>query len=134
MTIPRQLRRCASVLFLLAAACVGARPTDLGTLVRQDSTYLTPGSMRPFSGPVVRHFPDDAGRVQIEGTLEDGMWEGEFTVYHKSGRIRYQGEMSRGAPCGSWLDNREDEPAGSLYEELKRDIGSMGMYPPCPDE
>jgi hypothetical protein len=117
---------------VLTASCGPGRTTDLATLVHRDSTYLTPGSLKPFSGRVVRHFDDDPGKVQIEGTLENGVWEGEMTVYHESGRIRYQGRLSRGAPCGTWLENRDDEVTGSVFDELKKDIASMGVYPDCP--
>lgn len=120
-------------LWVAAPGCVGAPPTDLATLVQQDSAYLTPGTLEPFSGAVVRYFPDAPGGVELEGRLEDGTWEGELTVYHRSGRIRYQGSLSRGAACGAWLENRKDEAAGSLYRDLKRDIESMGVYPPCPE-
>ena len=130
------LRQLAvAALLAAAAACHGIAlgATDLGSLVRTDTTYLAPETLKPFSGHVVQHFADDPHRVQIDGTLRKGIWEGELTVYYKSGRIRYQGEMSRGAPCGAWLDNRDDEKKGSVFEELKRDIQSMGVYPPCPD-
>lgn len=118
---------------MLGASCRAVGTTDLGTLVRRDSSYLDPSTLKPFSGKVVRHFSDAPEKVQIEGTLRDGIWEGELTVYHKSGRIRYQGRMSKGAPCGAWLDNRVDASAGSMFDELKRDLQSMGVYPPCPD-
>ena len=119
----------------MTAACHGIAlgATDLDSLVRADTAYLAPETLKPFSGHVVRHFADDPHRVQVDGTLKNGMWEGELTVYYKSGRIRYQGQMTRGAPCGAWLDNRDDEKKASVFEELKRDIQSMGVYPPCPD-
>lgn len=120
-------------LVVAAPGCVGARPTDLATLVQQDSTYLTPGTLAPFSGAVVRYFPDAPGLVQLEGSLENGTWNGELTVYHRSGRIRYQGSLSRGAACGVWVENRKDEAVESLYRELKREIESMGVYTPCPE-
>ena len=107
--------------------------TDLATLVQQDSTYLTPDTREPFTGRVYRRFPDKPDQNQLVGALKDGVWEGELTVYHASGRIRYQGELHRGAPCGVWVENREDGPPGSLYQELKQEIESMGVYDPCPD-
>jgi len=127
------LRRGVAAALLCIAACSQGPPTELGTLVLRDSTYLAPGTLEPFSGRVVRHFADAPGKIQIEGTLEDGAWEGELTVYHESGRIRYQGRLSAGAPCGAWVENREDEAAGSLYLMLKQDIESMGIYPECPE-
>ncbi len=122
------------LLVVLSGSCRHLRATrDLDTLVRADTVYLDPSTHEPYSGPVARYFHDGKKRVQIEGTLRDGMWEGEMTVYHESGRIRYQGRLSKGAPCGTWLDNRDDKPPGSVFEELQRDIASMGIYPPCPD-
>lgn len=128
----RAARRWLLPLLVLAGACFRGPPTELDTLVLRDSTYLVPGTLEPFSGRVVRHFEGDSSRVQIEGTLEDGTWEGELTVYHPSGRIRYQGRLSAGSPCGAWLENRDDEETESLYLMLKRDIESMGIYPSCP--
>jgi hypothetical protein len=131
--LARLSRSALPLALLFIVSCLGHGATDLDSLVRRDSTYLAPATLRPFTGKVIRHFPGTLRHVQIEGTLENGVWEGEFTVYHPSGRIRYQGQMSKGAPCGAWLDNRDDEPAGSILDELERDIRSMGVYPPCPD-
>lgn len=118
--------------WLVAASCSAAPPTELDMLVRRDSTYLAPGTHEPFSGEVVRYFDGEPRRVQIRGTLDEGRWEGELTVYHPSGRVRYQGRLSAGAPCGAWVENREDEAAESVYQELKQEIESMGLYPDCP--
>jgi hypothetical protein len=132
--LARLSRRALPLLLLIIASCLGHGASDLDSLTRRDSTYLSPGTLQPFSGNVVRYFPGERRHAQLEGTLENGVWEGEFTVYHESGRVRYQGRMSKGAPCGAWLDNRDDEAPGSILEELERDIRSMGVYPPCPDE
>ena len=129
----RALHRAVAAVLLCLAACSDGPPAELGTLVLRDSTYLAPGTLEPFSGRVVRHFAGAPDKVQIEGTLENGTWEGELTVYHQSGRLRYQGRLSAGAPCGAWVDNRDDEEAGSVYLMLKQDIESMGIYPECPD-
>ena len=129
----RQLGIAAFLLTIAACHRIALGSTDLDSLVRTDSSYLTPETMKPFSGHVVRRFADDRHRVQIDGTLKNGMWEGELTVYYKSGRIRYQGEMSRGAPCGVWIDNRPDGDKGNALLELNRDIQSLGVYPSCPD-
>ncbi|GMV08030.1 MAG: hypothetical protein AMXMBFR53_43050 [Gemmatimonadota bacterium] len=131
--IPSRRARLLLPGLLLAAACLTSRPTDLDTLVRQDSTYVTPGTLEPFSGPVVRFFEGGEGKVQLEGTLEDGVWEGELTVFHESGRVRYQGRLAHGTPCGAWVENRDDEPVESVYQMLKQEIESMGLYDPCPE-
>lgn len=125
-------RAATCALVLVLSSCAGAPPVDLDSLVREDSTYLAPGTLEPFSGPVVRYFEEDPARVQLEGVLSEGVFEGELTVYHASGRVRYQGRLSRGAPCGAWVENREDEAAASVYEALKQEIESMGLYDPCP--
>lgn len=133
MRLARTLRSAVTLVAGLAAlSCGGGPPADLGTLVLRDSTYLEPETLEPFSGAVVRYFPGDSAGVQIEGRLDEGVWHGELTVYHPSGRIRYQGRLHRGAPCGAWVENREDEPAGSVYQMLRQEIESMGLYPECP--
>ena len=131
--IARAVGLALAVAPFLLRACTSAPPTDLNMLVRGDSTYFAPGTLEPFSGRVVRYFTNAPDKIQIEGTLENGTWEGELTVYHESGRIRYQGVMSRGAPCGAWVENREDEPAESVYQMLKQEIESLGLYPECPE-
>lgn len=134
MTIqPSRLGRFTATLVFLLAGCVGPRTADLDDLVLRDSTYRVAATLEPFTGRVVRHFASDPEKVQLEGTLRDGTWEGELTVYHESGRIRYQGRLSAGAPCGAWVENRDDDASGSVYQELKREIESMGLYPPCPE-
>lgn len=120
-------------MLLAAAACANGPPADLSTLVQQDSVYLTPDTGEPFTGRVFRRFADKPDANQIEGALQDGRWEGEFTAYHPSGRVRYQGRMHEGAPCGAWVENRDDEEAEDIYQALKQEIESMGLYPPCPE-
>lgn len=129
----RALRASTGALSLLLALGCGAGPArDLDALVLRDGLYLTPGTLLPHSGKVTRRFPGEGGGVQVEGTLRDGAWEGEFTVYHPSGRVRYEGVMSRGAPCGAWVENRPDEATSSVYGTLRQELESMGLYPPCP--
>ena len=89
--------------------------------------------MLPFSGPVFRNFPGEDGRVQLETTMRDGTWEGELTVYHETGRVRYQGEMSGGAQCGGWIENEVAAEPESVYEAIKEDLESLVMYPACPE-
>lgn len=130
-------RGAATLLALLAALLVaGCRPEPrvaLESLVVRDSVYFEPASGEPFTGRVYRSFPDDPDRVELEGRLEGGTWNGELTVYHPGGSIRYQGRLADGRPCGAWVENREEGEELSLYEELVREIESMGLYPACPD-
>ena len=113
--------------------CSVEPPSELGTLVLRDSTYLAPETLEPFSGRVLRHFADAPDKVQVEGTLANGTWEGELTVYHRSGRIRFQGRLAAGVRCGAWVENREDVELTSVYETLIQDVESMGIYPDCPE-
>lgn len=117
---------------LLLGACFGPPPRDLAELIVEDSTYLDPATQAPYAGPVFRSFPELPDVIQLESTLADGTWQGELTVYHRTGRIRYQGEMSEGVQCGAWVENDEPEVPGSLYEEIKEELESLVMYPPCP--
>ena len=118
----------------LASACSALTPErDLAELVLQDSTYLEPGSLTPYTGDVLRYFPQGPHRIQLRGHMRDGMWNGEITVYHPNGRIRYLGELADGVKCGVWTENMDPDPPKSLYRELKQEIESMGLYPPCPE-
>ena len=130
------IRRLAVVAILVpAAACSVLTPErDLTELVLQDSTYLTPEELTPYTGDVFKYFPDQKAKIQLRGHMRDGMWNGEITVYHPNGRMRYLGELANGVKCGVWTENMDPDPPGSLYKELKQEIESMGIYPPCPDD
>jgi hypothetical protein len=127
------MHRLLLLLFLAACGRIG-QEWDLSELVVQDSTYFDPVTMLPFTGHVFRNFEDDSTTAELRGELLDGTWNGELTVYHPNGRIRYMGSLSVGAQCGAWIENRDPEPPGDVFAELKQEIESMGLYPPCPDE
>ena len=119
---------------VLASGCSALTPEhNLSKLVLQDSTYLVPGTLAPYTGDVFKYFPGQEGKVQLRGHLREGMWNGELTVYHPNGRIRYLGELAAGVKCGVWTENMDPDPPKSLYKELKQEIESMGLYPPCPE-
>lgn len=126
-----RLLLCPAVLSL--AACARTPPREITELVVQDSTYLDPETMLPYSGPVFRNFPGEDGGTQLDATLRDGTWAGEFTIYHETGRIRYEGEMSGGAQCGAWIENENSVEPESAYEAIKEDLESLVIYPDCPE-
>lgn len=126
-------RRLLLLPCLLALACSTTPTRDLSDLVLQDSTYYTPETMEPYTGDVFRHFPNDPGNVELRGTLRDGTWNGELTVYHPNGRIRYMGILADGEKCGAWAENQDPDPPENVYEDLKQEIESMGLYPQCPE-
>jgi hypothetical protein len=107
-------------------------PRPLEELVVRDSTYYDPETGEPFSGPVIRRFPDDPDGIQLRGTLRDGTWTGELRVYHPNGRIRFLGSFHEGRRCGEWLEEQPAEDPGSIYERLVDEIESLSVYPPCP--
>jgi len=132
---------------LLGTGCT-QEPRDLAQLMVTDSLYVDPATGAPFSGPVVSYIdPGDRSAggeagdvpgqevkrrwVQIEGTLREGVWDGELVVYHPNGRVRYMGSFARGERCGPWVENADSTPTLSTYEELVREVESMGLYPPC---
>jgi len=43
-------------------------------------------------------------------------------------------DLSAGAPCGAWVEDRDAAEGGSIHLMLKQDIESMGLYPECPEE
>ncbi len=133
LTLPIVCRGWPVVLVLLALGGCQAPTRELTELIVQDSTYLDPETMLPFSGRVFRDFSGTGGGRQLDATMRDGTWEGELTVFHEGGRIRYQGEMSGGARCGAWVENENPTEPESVYEAIKEDLESLVMYPECPD-
>jgi len=122
-----------ALLTVLLSACAGATPPRaLDELVVQDSTYVDPETLVPYTGRVFRMFEADPDMRQIQGALVDGIWDGELIVYHENGRIRYSGSFANGERCGPWLENRDAEPPNDILIELEQDIESMGLYPECP--
>lgn len=95
---------------------------------------MDPETGEAFSGPVFRAFESDSGRVEVEGALLDGAWEGELTVYHPNGRVRYMGSFRGGERCGPWTENADSTPVGSALDALVREVETMGLYPPCETE
>ena len=114
------------------SACGNLGPRDISELLVRDSTYYDPETLEPYSGPVYRPFDSIPDEVLLRGRLRDGTWNGELTVYHPNGMVRYQGEMANGAQCGGWLENDDDTELASEYEELVRELESIVMYPACP--
>ncbi len=104
---------------------------DLTELVVVDSVYVDPTLDEPWTGPVYRRFEEDSARVQIQGTLLDGEWHGEMTVYHANGAVRYMGSFRNGERCGPWTENADSVPTGTVYEALVREVETLGMYPSC---
>ncbi len=113
-------------------SCSPAPGRSLRELVVRDSTYLDPVTEAPYSGRVFHDFDGEEGGRQLEATMEGGTWEGELTVYHPTGRIRYQGELSGGVRCGAWVENENPVEPESAYEAIKEDLESLVMYPECP--
>ena len=133
---PLKLPRLTLRLTLLAVLLIGCGeatpPRSLHELTIQDSTYLDPETLLPYTGRVFRMFETDPEMRQLRGELVDGAWEGELVVYHDNGRIRYLGSFANGERCGPWLENRDAEPPEDIYEGLKQEVESMGLYPKCP--
>jgi hypothetical protein len=135
------LRRLATLALVLALVSVGAACSngtllparDLTELVLRDSAYYAPEDTAPYTGAVFRYFPDEPGKVQLRGRLKNGRWNGELTVYHPNGRVRYLGDLADGVKCGTWTENHDPDPPEDLYQELKQEVESLGLYPPCPD-
>ena len=119
----------AGVLGVLACGAPPARALD--ELVVVDSLYVEPGTGLPYTGRVVRHFERAPERVQVRGMLRAGTWDGELIVYHPNGRVRYMGSFENGDRCGAWVENADSLPLDNVYEELVREVESMGLYPPC---
>ncbi|MGB1655859.1 MAG: toxin-antitoxin system YwqK family antitoxin [Longimicrobiales bacterium] len=120
--------------FLSAAACSGHERTDLAALDVVDSLYVVPETLEPFSGPIVRYFEEPSDMVELEGGLRDGVFDGELVVYHPNGRVRYMGSFRDGERCGPWTENADSTETGSVYDQVMREVETLGLYPPCDGE
>jgi hypothetical protein len=120
------------LLGVLISGC--ARPaSDIERLVLRDSMYFEQETLEPFTGRVYKSFAEDPSALQLSGTLKDGLWNGELTVYYSNGRVRYQGDLTDGERCGTWLENRDEDQPGDLLAQVMEEIESLAMYPSCPD-
>jgi hypothetical protein len=119
------------LLGLLAVACRTEMPRPLDELSLVDSVYVDSSTGLPFTGPVERRFDDDTTSVQIAGVLLGGVWDGEMIVYHPNGRVRYMGSFAVGERCGPWVENADSAPTANAYEDLVREVETLGLYPPC---
>ena len=63
----------------------GQEAMDLDRLIERAGVYLEPGTLEPYSGPVVRMWTPDI--VRERGTLVDGRWTGVHEWFHQSGRL-----------------------------------------------
>jgi len=116
---------------LLSVACRTDVPRTLDDLSLVDSVYVDSATGLPYTGLVERHFEDDTTSVQIEGFLLDGVWDGEMIVYHQNGRVRYMGSFAAGERCGPWVENADSTPTANAYEDLLREVETLGLYPAC---
>ena len=128
------IRSLVLAALLLMAACEEREPTDLNALQVIDSVYVVPETRAPFTGPIVRYFEEEPDKVQLTGALREGVFDGELVVYHPNGRVRYMGSFRDGDRCGPWTENADSTATGSVYEDLMREVETLGLYPPCEGE
>ena len=69
--------------------------------------------------------------LPLLGCSDGKDWDGELVVYHPNGRVRYMGSFTGGDRCGPWIENADSVPTENAYEDLVREVESMGLYPPC---
>lgn len=73
------------------AASAGTNPAaaqeamSLDRLIERAGVYLEPGTLEPYSGPVMRMWM--AGVVRERGTLAEGRWTGVHEWFHLNGRL-----------------------------------------------
>ena len=130
------MRVLALLLLSLLACSPDSReqPVELRDLVLHDSTYFEPVTLEPYTGPLTSTFLTDPERIQLEGEMRDGTWHGLLRVYHRDGRIRYEGMLEQGVRCGAWTENTDPRPPSNLYEELVTVVETLAMYPACADD
>ena len=89
-------------LALVAAGCAEPIPRNLADLVQQGEVYLDRETMRPYSGPVFRFFPNDTTRVQLSGNLKDGKLDGPYERYHENGQLQEKATYAAGEYDGPY--------------------------------
>jgi hypothetical protein len=126
------------VLALIASGCAEPIPRNLADLVQQGEVYLDRETMRPYSGPVFRFFPNDTTRVQLSGNLKDGKRDGPYEAYYENGQLNGRATYVAGKWHGPYETYREDgltwkgtynmgEKCGEWIED-----GETVTYDPCP--
>ena len=125
---------CLASLLLSGAACSDRVATDLSVLQVVESVYVAPATAEPFTGPIVRHFAGQPDELQLEGTLRDGVFDGELVVYHPNGRVRFMGSFRACERCGPWTENADSSATGRLYQVFLCEVETLGLYPACKGE
>ena len=84
-----------TLLFVLALIAVGSGHADaqarqdLSDLVQRGDTYLTPGTLEPYTGPVV--LMQSPNMVGTWASLRNGKFHGPYEVYYENGQLRAKG-------------------------------------------
>ena len=100
-----------TLLLVLALIGVGSVHADaqarqnLGNLVQRGDTYLTPGTLEPYTGPVV--LMSAPNRVGLWTSLRNGKFHGLYELNHDNGRLSMQ---------ITYEDGLRDGPSDSYYE------------------
>ena len=77
-------------LVLISVGSIGLEaqePMNLVNLVQQSDSYLTQGTLAPYSGPAFSVFPSDSARIREQGTLRNGTWEGLYESFYFNGQV-----------------------------------------------
>jgi hypothetical protein len=128
----------AAVLSAVGAACDGAGPRSLDTLVQREGRYLDPEDFRPYTGLVVTMYRDAPDAIEMSarlvdgrldgpyerfyrdgalfgvGTYRAGAWEGPFESFYRDGTLWMRGRYEGGVLDGPYVAYAED---GSVQEE-----------------
>lgn len=68
-----------------ASPAAAQEAMSLDRLIERAGVYLAPGTLEPYSGPVVRMWTPDI--VRERGILVNGRWTGVHEWFHQSGRL-----------------------------------------------
>jgi hypothetical protein len=61
---------------------------DLSDLVQRGDTYLTPGTLEPYTGPVV--LMQSPNMVGVWASFRNGKFHGLYELYHGNGQLSFQ--------------------------------------------
>jgi antitoxin component YwqK of YwqJK toxin-antitoxin module len=122
-----------TLLFVLALIAAGSGHADaqarqnLSDLVQRGDTYLTPGTLEPYNGPVV--LMQSPNKVGMWASLRNGKFHGLYELYHPNGQLSFQIMYKDGLKDGlsdTYFEN--GEPQSKLNYRDGEDHGEHVWY------
>jgi hypothetical protein len=97
------------LILTLPISVMGQERMDISTLVQKGDQYLTPGTLRPYTGTIVSYHPFSPNVIYEWGQLRMGVKDGPYESYNQYGQLWRKGKYENGEQCGEWFErDRKD--------------------------